>query len=690
MTDNTMSRTKRFLIIAAFILGGIVLNFVPSLIVRAINLPIYLDSLGTILTAMFGGSFPAVLVGFFSNVANSTFNENTFYFGVVNALIAYSFAWSHRMGMFKKVGRAIVGILTVVLIGVLFGSTISWFTSGFGGGPGGALAKTLFETGYFTQFTAQLTANFLIDLGDKTFVVVIAIAIYHFTPQKIKDFFYHLFNLDIYESANFSSAKKSLLKKVVTIILMAELVLGTLACTISAFLYNNAAVEKYSTICEGVTADAAIDIDPDKIDYFLEKGKEAEGYYEVENHLYGLKNSFPQIEFIYVYKVDRNGCHVVFDIDTGALEGEPVGTVIPFDESFEEIVPKLLRGEKIDPIITNDTYGYLLTYYRPLYNSAGKCVCYVCADITMSEIITDEITFLTKMISLFFGVSIVIMCIIIEIVKNTTISPLNKIADAARRVAFDTERGRRKGLEHLKKLEIRSEDEIENLYLAIFKMAEDSAKYIDQVQKIQEGIILDFANLVESRDQSTGDHIKNIANYVNAMATELRAEGKYRDTITDEYIHKLVRSAPLHDIGKIKISDLILNKPGKLNEYEFEIMKTHAEEGARMLEKSSSMAEGGALLSEAINIAKYHHERWDGTGYPEKLRGEQIPLSARIVAVADVFDALVSRRCYKDPFPFEKAIEIIKEESGTHFDPTVAEAFIKVAEKAYNENIGKS
>lgn len=690
MTEVKYTRTQRFFVILAFIAGGIALNFVPSAIVRALDLPIYLDSLGTMLSAMFGGSFPAVLVGFFSNVFNSTFNENTFYFGVVNAMIAYSFAWNHRMGVFKSVRKAILGILTVVFIGVLFGSTISWFTSGFGGGPGGALAKTLFETGNFTQFTAQITANALIDLGDKTLIVALGVAIYHFTPQKAKDFFYRLFKLDIYEKPEFNTVKKSLLKKVVTIILLAELVLGALACTISAFLYNNAAVEKYTSICESVTLDAAISIDAEKIDYYIEKGDTSDDYYEIENHLYGLKNSFPQIEFIYVYKVMEDGCHVVFDIDTGDLEGAPVGSVIPFDESFKQYVPRLLAGEKIEPIVTNDTYGYLLTVYNPLYNSKGECVCYVCADILMNEVITDEVTFLTKMISLFFGVSIVIMSIIIEVVKNTTISPLNKMADAARRVAFDTERGRRKGLERLKKLEIGSEDEIGNLYLAIIKMAEDSAKYIDQVQKIQEGIIVDFADLVESRDQSTGDHIKNIANYVYALSYELKAEGRYTDTITDEYIHKVVRSAPLHDIGKIKISDLILNKPGKLTPEEFEIMKTHAAEGARILAKSTSMAEGSEYLGEAINIAKYHHERWDGTGYPEGLKGEEIPLSARIVAAADVFDALVSRRCYKDAFPFEKAIEIIREESGTHFDPAVAEALIKVANRVYDQNTRKS
>ncbi|MBP5437904.1 MAG: HD domain-containing protein, partial [Treponema sp.] len=136
----------------------------------------------------------------------------------------------------------------------------------------------------------------------------------------------------------------------------------------------------------------------------------------------------------------------------------------------------------------------------------------------------------------------------------------------------------------------------------------------------------------------------------------------------------------LHDIGKIKISDAILNKPGKLTEEEFEVMKTHTTEGMKILSKTLLSTTGSGYLKESIDMAWCHHEWWNGKGYPRGLKGEDIPLSARIMAVADVFDALLSRRSYKEPIPFDRAIEIVKNESGTHFDPLVVAAFLNTAD----------
>ena len=162
---------------------------------------------------------------------------------------------------------------------------------------------------------------------------------------------------------------------------------------------------------------------------------------------------------------------------------------------------------------------------------------------------------------------------------------------------------------------------------------------------------------------------------------ELKKEGKYTDILTDDYISSIVRCAPLHDIGKIKISDVILNKPGKLNDEEFEIMKTHTTAGYEILNQTIVNTLDNDYLKEAINMAYCHHEKWDGSGYPRGLKGEEIPLSARIMAVADVFDALISERSYKKAFSFEKAIEIIKESSGTHFDPNIVKAFLNAKDE---------
>ena len=170
----------------------------------------------------------------------------------------------------------------------------------------------------------------------------------------------------------------------------------------------------------------------------------------------------------------------------------------------------------------------------------------------------------------------------------------------------------------------------------------------------------------------------------------LKKKGYYAEKITPKFMSDVVRSAPLHDIGKINIPDEILNKPGKLTPEEFEIMKTHATAGKKIMEDAISTVQGENYLKEARNMAAYHHERWDGKGYPEGLHGEVIPLSARIMAVADVFDALTSPRVYKEAYPLDKALSIIKEEAGKQFDPRCVEVFmdslpeVKVILKKYN------
>lgn len=164
------------------------------------------------------------------------------------------------------------------------------------------------------------------------------------------------------------------------------------------------------------------------------------------------------------------------------------------------------------------------------------------------------------------------------------------------------------------------------------------------------------------------------------IGQKLQQAGIGADTIDDDYVKKLYDSAPLHDIGKVKIPDAILNKPGRLTQEEFTLMKAHTTEGANILRSSLSDLEDDSWLSMAVNMAQYHHERWDGTGYPSGLSGEKIPLCARIMAVSDVFDALVSARSYKKAFSFEEAMQILQEGAGTQFDARIIAVFVASAE----------
>ncbi|WP_376965468.1 two-component system response regulator [Azospirillum sp. A26] len=198
--------------------------------------------------------------------------------------------------------------------------------------------------------------------------------------------------------------------------------------------------------------------------------------------------------------------------------------------------------------------------------------------------------------------------------------------------------------------------------------------------RAQDATIRAMASLAETRDNETGNHIRRTQNYVLALALHLSRDSRYAGQLDEETIELLYKSAPLHDVGKVGIPDSILLKPGKLSDDEFEVMKTHATLGHDAIFATEGQADlaiagGSSFLRIAREIAHGHHERWDGTGYPQGLAGDAIPLSARLMAVADVYDALISRRCYKPPFPHEKAASIIREGSGSHFDPAIVAAF---------------
>lgn len=211
---------------------------------------------------------------------------------------------------------------------------------------------------------------------------------------------------------------------------------------------------------------------------------------------------------------------------------------------------------------------------------------------------------------------------------------------------------------------------------------------ITQTMQLQErlfrnqlGTIMMMAELVESRDGSTGGHIRRTAEYVKIIAQQLLDDHKYPEVVTPEFIRDISTAAPLHDVGKINVPDTILNKPGRLTDEEFAIMKSHAATGRKILSDAVDMTEHSAYLDHAIDMAGDHHEWWNGRGYPRGIQGDQIPVSARIMAIADVFDALVSKRVYKPGMPLEKAYSIIHEETGSHFDPICVEAFFKAKEK---------
>jgi putative two-component system response regulator len=201
-----------------------------------------------------------------------------------------------------------------------------------------------------------------------------------------------------------------------------------------------------------------------------------------------------------------------------------------------------------------------------------------------------------------------------------------------------------------------------------------------QLHRLQNSIVSVLADMVENRDKGTGSHIERTSVYIKILIDEMKNRGVYLDEISKWDIDKIISSARMHDLGKISISDIIVKKPEKLTDDEFELMKTHVLEGERIIDEIISKTGEGEFLRNAKLFAGYHHERWDGKGYPRGLKGENIPLQGRIMAIVDVYDALVSERPYKKAFSNEEAVRIIMESAGTHYDPEIAAVFFEVKE----------
>ena len=211
---------------------------------------------------------------------------------------------------------------------------------------------------------------------------------------------------------------------------------------------------------------------------------------------------------------------------------------------------------------------------------------------------------------------------------------------------------------------------------------------IRRLQKYNEEMVTGFATLVENRDNSTGGHIRRTREYVRIILDEMKKDAAYRKELSRDYVQNVIKAAPMHDIGKIATPDYILQKPGRLTDEEYAIMKNHAGIGGDIIKKTFSELDEPEYEKIAYEVARFHHEKWNGKGYPDGLRGEDIPLHARIMAIADVFDAVSAKRCYRDAMPIEKCFQIIEEGAGSDFDPHLTELFLNARQEilTYYEN----
>ncbi len=682
-----IKRLIELIVLSAF---GVLLNIALSRISTKNGWPFYLDAVGTVLAAAVG-----IIVGLFTNVFKSLSDWNSIYYGTLNVMMAVATTLFTRDGLKKR--NVIPLIFILAAIGGGLGSIMTWFLFGFAGeGVTADLAIWFHSHVFSSRFFSQITADFLIDLGDKTITVIAAgLALWIVPDSVIQNLLIHGWRqkpLDKNELHDINRTKVrqiSLRSKLMLLISVAVTVIAAVSIAIGYSLYRETTIQDHTEFARGIVKYQKDCIDPDMVETYLVQKRAAPGYKEVEEQLNLTFISSENIQFMYVYQIKEDGCHVVFDMDTQEVKANEPGVVISYPDDIEKHLDDFLAGREVEPTVSNDNrFGWVLSIYEPIYDSNGKCVCYSCVDISMSKMQDLMRAYLAKQISLFLGIVIMVLCLAVWLSDYHIIFPLNSMSHGASTFAFKSTEERDESVERIKSLQIRTGDEIENLYAAYAHTTEESMRYLtesrrktQQINKLQGGLLMVLADVIESRDKCTGDHIRKTAEYSRVILEKLKEQGEFPDILTDEYINNVVRAAPLHDIGKINIPDAILNKDTRLTDEEYEIMKGHANAGYEIIEKAIANLEESGYLEQGKQMAHYHHEKWDGSGYPDHLKGEQIPLSARVMAVADVFDALLSRRSYKEPFTFEKAMSIIKEGSGKHFDPKVVSAFEAASEE---------
>ena len=388
----------------------------------------------------------------------------------------------------------------------------------------------------------------------------------------------------------------------------------------SSVLFRTATIDNRKEILVKAGKLAATQIDANKINYWLENGADDE-YMKTGQQLRHILNNTPYLQYLYVLQIQPDGCHIVYDLDTedteleqfmeSSLEEMPLGDIYPFEAAFMDSVPTLLAGGRIDIIESRDLYGWLLTGYEPLYDDSGKCTGYVGIDISMLGVESYTRFLLIWLVA----VTMTFMLIIII------------LGIAASKRARQSEE-----------------------YAALEKQTKRD-------QKLLREVITAFANSIDAKDKYTHGHSSRVAEYSRKLA-----EMNYK---SEQECDEIYYAGLLHDIGKIGIPDSIITKEGKLTDEEYEMIKQHPVLGAQILKSITefpylSIGAGG------------HHERYDGKGYPAHLKGTDIPEIARIVSVADAYDAMSSKRSYRDPIPQQKVREEIVKGSGTQFDPEYA------------------
>lgn len=664
-----------------------------------LNLPLYFDAVGTILISFVWGYLPGITVAVLTNVIYSFFDANSLYFALLGVIIAIR-ADRYMYGAKKSVGKFILMIVDMAILTGGIGVLFQWIILGK---PQFAYVSDTAGIMAGDNNAAFIAGALLLTIGlnavDKGISSILSIFIYHIIPEKDREKLWNsgwrqspLSNSEIKDiTSNKKDGTTSIRVNISFILMFVAIILSLVLGGVSARINYEEAKKDGRKTASNVSAYAATLFNTESLDEYLADGARISSYSNEEYRnsntmLANLRKTFPNIEYLYLYQIREDGCYIVFDTDREAQERGFVGERLEFDDDFLALVPSLLKGERIDVQEVQSRYGYFITAYEPISDPDGNSTSYyVGVDIAIDNYSKYIRTYIVKMALTFSGFFAMILAYGLWMSNHGLVFPIGALNKGIEELVsgLDNQEKLDESVKNLEKIDIQTNDEIETLYDSLRELANTVAEQMRSIrilarsnEKIQKGLIVIMADIVENQSMNSKTHIQRTTAYVRIIMDGLRRKGYYSEKLTDKYMSDVEMTSPLYDIGKIKIPESIINKPGRLNNEEWEIMMTHPKEGKKILDNAINTVEGETYLKEARNMAAYHHENWDGTGYPYGYHGEVIPLSARIMAIADTFDELTAPRIYKKPVSPQEAMEIIKDESGKKFDPKCVEAFV--------------
>jgi len=476
----------------------------------------------------------------------------------------------------------------------------------------------------------------------------------------------------------FKNVKFSLTRKITVGFILVISLIGLIFLSWSSF-YSDKRIKQdqinSATHCAKIASNLLYNAPLDK---FLADGKTS-GYNEYLSELLLICKDF-NLRYLYVYIPDfeHNKLTAIFDMAGRPTDGDKVwklGQVV--DWKFSAGEKNAFYGVDDNTLVElNDQYGHVITRYVPVFNNKNKIIALIGVDFDYQEYKHKFVASFVRGLLFMFLCLFSIYIILIFYLKQIIVKPIVLISSRMNNFLKDN-------VASIEPIYIESGDELELMAGSFNRMVADINSYVKQISDMQMETIFSLAKLAQSRDDDTGKHLDRVQQYCYVLAQKLSQDSPYAEQMDDNFIKNIVNASILHDIGKVAISDLILLKPGKLTDEEFAEMKKHTTMGAQTLAEVHSKFGHNSFIEMGRVMANYHHERWDGRGYPEGLKGEEIPLAARIMAIADVYDAISTKRVYKDAFPQEKCIAIIKEGRGTQFDAVIVDAFLETVDTFY-------